>query len=148
MDGNIPPEAAVLPATDGERIALKSAISSLIPTLWKFDASNSLSSLLKIIAQARTMGAGGFDILKDFARRLRESRAFDDLYVLTSEMHAAGMIDIDIQRWEIQALIELGVYETALDLARPMIAPGPKSDAGRDGYSAIGRTTSRCTSMP
>lgn len=139
MDGNMPAEAAVLPSADGEQIALKAAISNLMPTLWKFDASASLSSLLKIIAQARVMGATGFEELKSFAKQLRESRAFDDLYILTSEMHAAGMLDIHVQRWEVQALIELGVYETALDLARPMIASGAKSEAGKDGYSAIGR---------
>jgi len=60
MNGNMPAEAAVLPSADGEQIALRAAISNLMPTLWKFDASTSLSSLLKIVSQARVMGATGF----------------------------------------------------------------------------------------
>ncbi len=133
------PESATPPAPESEREALKAEIAALAPSLWKLDTSQTLAPLLKIIAQARGLGADGFPVLKDFARQLRETRAFDDLYILTSEMRACGMADGDVRRWEVQALIELGVYETALDLARPMIAPGPKTEMGRDGYSALGR---------
>ena len=60
------------------------------------------------------MGRAGFDLLKDFAERLRRDRAFDDLYVLTSEMNADGLDTPRTRHLEIQALIELGVFETAL----------------------------------
>lgn len=135
------PEAAVLPAPDSEVEALQADIAALVPKLWKFDGGTPLSDLLKIIARARSLGAEGFPLLKGFARRLHETRAFDDLYVLTSEMLSYGMSDEngDIERWEIQALIELGVYETALDFARRMMAWGAKTNKGREGYAAVGR---------
>jgi V8-like Glu-specific endopeptidase len=124
---------------DLERARLQQDIDTILPALWKFDASETLSTMLKMIARARAMGAEGFIALKTFAGRLRENRAFDDLYILCSEMRDAGVTDLDVRRWEIQALIELGVHERALDLARGLIGPGPATAAGQDGYSAIGR---------
>ncbi len=135
----LPPPVAMTPAGDIERARLQQDIDAILPALWKFDASETLSAMLKMIARARAMGADGLATLKTFAGRLRENRAFDDLYILCSEMRDAGVTDLDVRRWEIQALIELGVHERALDLARGMIAPGPTTAAGQDGYSAIGR---------
>ncbi|HEY7800884.1 MAG TPA: trypsin-like peptidase domain-containing protein, partial [Hyphomonadaceae bacterium] len=131
----------MLPSADSEVEALQADIAALVPKLWKFDGGTPLADLLRIIARARALGAEGFPILKAFARRLFETRAFDDLYVLTSEMMSYGLTDEegDIERWEIQALIELGVYETALDFARRMMAWGAKTKKGREGYSAVGR---------
>lgn len=132
-------EPAVPPSVDSERDALKTDIGLLVPSLQKVDSGQQLGALLKIVSRARALGAEGSGVLKDFASQLRQNRAFDDLYILTSEMRARGMADLDAQRWEIQALIELAVYETALDLARPLMATGPKTAAGQDGYSALGR---------
>ena len=132
-------EPAVPPSGDSEREALVADIAALAPTLQKFDSGQQLGALLKIISRARALGSEGAGVLKDFASQLRQNRAFDDLYVLTTEMRSGGMADLDVKRWEIQALIELGVYETALDLTRPLMAAGPKTSAGQDGYSALGR---------
>jgi hypothetical protein len=138
------PEAAVLPASNSEAAALQADIAALVPKLWKFDGETPLSDLLRIIERARSLGAEGFPILKDFGRRLHETRAFDDLYVLTSEMMAYGLVDEEgtIERWEIQALIELGVYETALDFARRMLFRGRahlQADVHQQRYRQIAR---------
>lgn len=133
------PEAAVPPADVSEREALETEVGGLSSLLGRVDSSPTLAALLKVIARARVLGSEGFVVLKAFANRLRENRAFDDLYILTTEMRAAGMTDLDIRRWEIQALIEMGVFETALDLARTLIGAGPSTREGQDGYSALGR---------
>jgi V8-like Glu-specific endopeptidase len=74
------------------------------------------------------MGPPGVEQLEALATRLRNTRAFDDLYTLTSEMAANGMGTEWTRRLEIQALIELGAYEMALGLVRRMLA-NPESEA-------------------
>lgn len=118
---------------------LERTIAEAGPRLWKEDSSEALALLLHLLQDARELGQAGFKTLKKFAGALRENLAFDDLYIVTSRMNAWGMTDLDVQRWEIQALIELGVFETALDLSRRMAREGTASKAGREGYSAIGR---------
>lgn len=161
-------------APEAEIEALSADLKQLVPVLWKADTSPTLSALLRIIARARELGADGLDALHGFGKMLRENRAFDDLYILTSELNTPGEtrfdtegLDADIatakqagdaaklqaltvrrkrlqqrldmKRWEIQALIELGVHEAALALATPLAAQGPTTNAGRDGLSALGR---------
>lgn len=133
------PDAASPPDASFEQDVLKAEIEALAPALTKADSAATLSPLLRIIERARSMGADGFPLLKGFARTLRQNRAFDDLYILASNMRSTGMADLDVRRWEIQALIELGVFETALELSRPLLAAGPETREGEDGYSAVGR---------
>jgi V8-like Glu-specific endopeptidase/tetratricopeptide (TPR) repeat protein len=136
---DLPPTQAVPPDEASERDALAREIARIAPTLWKLDATATLSSLLKVIARARALGADGFVTLKAFANDLRRNRAFDDLYVITTEMTTAGLMDLDVERWRIQSLIEMAVYEPALELARPLANDGPETDRGKDGLSAMGR---------
>jgi V8-like Glu-specific endopeptidase/tetratricopeptide (TPR) repeat protein len=134
-------DAAPAPAFLGgeeEAERLNAEIDALIPSLAKSDTSASLAPLLKVIAQARTMGAEGAPPLKRFAHALRQNRAFDDLYVLASNMRATGLADEEVMRWEVQALTELGVFETALELARTLVA-SRSDDMQVEAYSAIGR---------
>ncbi|MEZ5937616.1 MAG: tetratricopeptide repeat-containing protein [Hyphomonadaceae bacterium] len=133
------PEPAVPPTDDIELQRLDAEAAALLPTLAKFDSGQSLGPILNLVTQAKVLGARGFDTLKRFAAQLRANRVFDDLYVLTNEMRSAGMTDLDIQRWEIQALIELGVFDRALELAAPLAAKGPATREGEDGLSAMGR---------
>jgi V8-like Glu-specific endopeptidase len=133
------PEAAVPPGEDAELAALTEEFAQLEPQLWKTDASSTLKPLLNVIARARALGSEGADALKGLADRLRRNRAFDDLYIVTSEMRAMGMADDTVRRWEIQALIELGVYSTAASLARKGIAFGVGTRDGRESYGALGR---------
>ncbi len=133
------PDAASPPDAAFEQDALRVEIDALAPALTKADSAATLSPLLRIVERARAMGSDGFPLLKAFAQTLRQNRAFDDLYILTSNMRFTGMADLDVRRWEIQALIELGVFETALELSRPLLAAGPSTKEGEDGYSAVGR---------
>jgi len=139
------PDTPAAPNEARDQDLLRTEIDALFPMLWKTDSSSQLSSLLNIIARAKTMGRTGFDLLKDFAERLRRDRAFDDLYVLTSEMNADGLDTPRTRHLEIQALIELGVFETALDLVRPMLVGSvtdPDVDKARnvrEAYGLVGR---------
>jgi V8-like Glu-specific endopeptidase len=119
---------------------LGKSIDELLPVLWKTDTSTPLSQLLNIVAQARTLGDEGFDLVMGLAEKLRSLRAFDDLYVLTSEMNAVGLKDRTSELYEIQALIELGVFETALDLVRPLLVDdlAQKKKPG-EAYGHLGR---------
>ncbi len=125
------PDTPAMPYEDRDRDLLRTEIDALFPMLWKTDSSTQLASLLNVIARAKTMGLPGFELLKDFAERLRRNRAFDDLYVLTSEMNSDGLDTPRTRHLEIQALIELGVFETALDLVRPLLA-GSVTDPDAD----------------
>lgn len=171
VDAELIASAAPLGAA-AERGRLQDEFEAVFPMLWKMDTSASLAALLKLIARARELGATGLSVLHAFAKRLRANRAFDDLYILTSEVNSAAELRFDIEaldleaakaasdqvrsetsrnaaaamrmrldlrRWEVQALIELGVYETALTLAQPLAAHGPLTRAGEDGLSAVGR---------
>ncbi|MEQ1780022.1 MAG: trypsin-like peptidase domain-containing protein [Hyphomonadaceae bacterium] len=139
------PDAAAMPYGERDSDLLRTEIDALFPALWKTDSSPQLAALLNVIARAKTMGRPGFDMLKDFAERLRRNRAFDDLYVLTSEMNSDGLDTPRTQHLEIQALIELGVFETALDLVRPLLAGSvtdPDADKAknvREAYGLVGR---------
>ena len=139
------PDAPATPHGERDQDLLRTEIDALFPMLWKTDSSSQLSTLLNIIARAKTMGRPGFDMLKDFAERLRRNRAFDDLYVLTSEMNADGLDTPRTRRLEIQALIELGVFETALDLVRPLLVgsitdpDATKARNVREAYGLLGR---------
>lgn len=139
------PDTAAVPHGERDRNLLLAEIDALFPALWKTDTSSQLSALLNVIARAKTMGRPGFDMLKDFAERLKQNRAFDDLYVLTSEMNADGLDSPRTRRLEIQALIELGVFETALDLVRPLLVgsttdPDPdKAGDVRQAFGLLGR---------
>ncbi len=139
------PDTPAVPHHARDQDLLRTEIDALFPALWKTDSSPQLSSLLNVIARAKTMGRPGFDMLKDFAERLRRNRAFDDLYVLTSEMNADGLDTPRTRHLEIQALIELGVYETALDLVRPMLVGSVtdpdnyKAKGVREAYGLVGR---------
>lgn len=135
----LPDSPATPSLDDSEAHALQKRINKLIPRLYKEDATPELSGLLGIISTARAMGAEGFAMLKKLAEQLREMRVFDDLYILTSEMNANGMGDPKVRIWEIQALIEMKVYETALDLARPLISKGVNDKTAREAYGLIGR---------
>jgi V8-like Glu-specific endopeptidase len=136
----LPQDPAAPPnVDDAGAFALKRDIDQLLPSLYKADSTHELSSLLNIVARARVMGKEGHEQLVQLAKRLRRMRAFDDLYVLTSAMNADGVGDKEIRRYEIQALIELGVYETALDLVRPLIADGVTTRDGREAYGHLGR---------
>ncbi|MEQ1785107.1 MAG: hypothetical protein ABMA14_27500, partial [Hyphomonadaceae bacterium] len=139
------PDAPAAPHGERDQDILRTEIDALFPMLWKTDSSSQLSTLLNVIARAKTMGRPGFDMLKDFAERLRRNRAFDDLYVLTSEMNSDGLDTPRTRHLEIQALIELGVFETALDLVRPLLVGSitdpdkTKARNVREAYGLIGR---------
>lgn len=133
------PDAAIVPHAERDRDLLRGEIDALFPALWKADSSSQLAALLNVIARAKTMGNPGFEMLKDFAERLKQNRAFDDLYVLTSEMNADGLDSPRTRRLEIQALIELGVFETALDLVRPMLTGSTADPDVRQAFGLLGR---------
>lgn len=139
------PDEPVTPHTERDQHLLRQEIDALFPALWKTDASSQLSALLNIITRAKTMGRPGFETLTAFAERLKQNRAFDDLYILTSEMNADGLDSPRTRRLEVQALVELGVFETALDLVRPLLV-GSTTDADpekakdvRQAYGLLGR---------
>lgn len=125
--------------TSREGLHLEKRISELLPILWKTDASPQLSKLLNIIAHAKTMGAEGYELLKGLADKLRSLRAFDDLYTLTSEMNADGLGSDKTRLYEVQALIELGVFDTALELVRPLMVGDFTSTLPREAYGNLGR---------
>lgn len=139
------PTDPAMPLAERDALLLGKAIDDLFPILWKTNATPQLSSLLNIIARAKTSGREGFNMLMAFAKRLKRNRAFDDLYILTSEMNADGLANLESRRLEIQALIELGVFETALDLVRPLLNgsitdPDPeKANHIREAYGLLGR---------
>ena len=147
VDRPVPPlpNTPAVPHGARDQDLLRTEINALFPVLWKTDSTSQLSSLLNVIVRAKTMGRPGFDMLKDFAERLRRNRAFDDLYVLTSEMNADGLDTPRTRHLEIQALIELGVFETALDLVRPMLVGSVtdpdnyKAKNVREAYGLVGR---------
>jgi V8-like Glu-specific endopeptidase len=135
----LPPEPAQPSLEDAEITALRREVDTLLPKLYRADATREMSGLLNIVARARTIGKEGHQELEKLAGQLRNMRAFDDLYILTSAMNANGIASKKIRRFEIQALIELKVYETALDLVRPLIAEGIASPDGREAYGHLGR---------
>ncbi len=123
-------EAGGLPTPDAPAIIdealqkdrLQKDIDALFPVLRKTDTTTQMAQLLNIVARGKTMGKPGYEMLKGFAERLKQTRAFDDLYILTSEMNSEGLDTQKTRRLEIQALVEMGVFETALDLVRPLMA--------------------------
>lgn len=115
------PEAPAIANEALQKDKLQGDIDALFPLLRKTDTSTQLAQLLSIVARGKTMGKPGYDMLKAFAERLKQTRAFDDLYVLTSEMNSEGLQTQKTRRLEIQALVEMGVFETALDLVRPLL---------------------------
>ena len=134
------------PAADGdgkkgsrEEFHLEKQIAELLPILWKTDSSPQLSKLLNIIAHAKTMGADGYQLLEALADKLRALRAFDDLYLLTSEMNADGLASPKTKRYEVQALIELGVFDTALELVRPLLVGDLSEKLPREAHGHLGR---------
>ncbi len=129
------PETAYKP----ELRRLGKSIDDLLPQLWKTDTSSDLGRLLNIVAQARTQGDEGFGLVMGLAEKLRSLRAFDDLYVLTSEMNAVGLKERRSELYEIQALIELGVFETALDLVRPLLVDDLEQEPPGEAYGHLGR---------
>jgi V8-like Glu-specific endopeptidase len=142
---NLPHPEPAMPAPERDGARLADEIAKLAPILYRTDASPQLSAMLNIIARAKTMGQDGYRMLEGFANRLKQLRAFDDLYILTSEMNADGLSSPQTRRLEIQALIELGVFETALDLVRPLLVGdvnGPDDKASynvREAYGLLGR---------
>lgn len=118
---------------------LGKSIDELLPVLWKSDTSTPLSKLLNIVAQARTLGDEGFNLVMGLAKKLQNLRAFDDLYILTSEMNAVGLATRDTQLLEVQALIELGVFETALDLIRLLLVNDLEQNPPGEAYGRLGR---------
>lgn len=136
---SLPTEPAQPPLDDAEVAALRREVQTLLPKLYRADATREISGLLNIVARARAIGAEGHQELEALAERLRRMRAFDDLYILTSAMNANGIASKRMRRFEIQALIELKVYETALDLVRPLLAEGLASHDGREAYGHLGR---------
>lgn len=137
------PDQPTTPHVERDQHLLRQEIDALFPALWKTDSAPQLSALLNVIARAKTMGRPGFDMLTAFADRLKQNRAFDDLYILTSEMNADGLDTLRTRRLEIQALIELGVFETALDLVRPLLVGGTTDPVTggdvRQAYGLLGR---------
>src|SRR5262245_30134494 len=117
----LPAEPARPSLEDAETAALQREVDILLPKLYRADSTRELAGLLNIVAQARAVGKEGHDALEKLADRLRRMRAFDDLYVLTSAVNATGVGSKKMRRYEIQALIEMQVYETALDLVRPLL---------------------------
>jgi V8-like Glu-specific endopeptidase len=136
----LPAEPATPSLEDAEQAALQRDIDRLLPSLYKADSTRELSGLLKIVARARAMGADGHEHLVKLAERLRKMRAFDDLYLLTSEMNANGIGDKKMRLFEVQALIELKVFERALDRVRPLLAGGIEDPAALEAYGLLGRT--------
>ncbi len=135
----LPQEPAQPPLDDAEVTALRREVDTLLPKLYRADATREMSGLLNIVARARAIGAEGHEELEKLAEQLRRMRAFDDLYILTAAMNANGVASKRMRRFEIQALIELKVYETALDLVRPMLAEGFAKHDGREAYGHLGR---------
>ena len=146
-------EAGGLPMPDAPAIIdealqkdrLQGDIDALFPLLRKTDTTTQMAQLLNIVARGKTMGKPGYDMLKAFAERLKQTRAFDDLYILTSEMNSEGLDTQKTRRLEIQALVEMGVFETALDLVRPLMAgeiddkdPSKAFDV-QEAYGLLGR---------
>ena len=139
------PDAPAIANETQQKDRLQRDIDALFPILRKTDTSTQLAQLLNIVARGKTMGRPGYDMLQEFAARLKQTRAFDDLYVLTSEMNAEGLETQMTRRLEIQALVEMGVFETALDLVRPLLAGDvadkdpQKADDAREAYGLLGR---------
>jgi V8-like Glu-specific endopeptidase len=136
------PSAAETPAVANESLQkdrLQGDIDALFPLLRKTDTSTQLAHLLNIVARGKTMGKLGYDMLRTFADRLKQTRAFDDLYVLTSEMNSEGLQTQKTRRLEVQALVEMGVFETALDLVRPLLVGEIETFDVQEAYGLLGR---------
>ncbi|MFT3725246.1 MAG: trypsin-like peptidase domain-containing protein [Hyphomonadaceae bacterium] len=135
----LPSQPAQPSLDDAETAALQREVDAMLPKLYRADSTRELSGLLNIVAQARAIGKEGHDALETLADRLRRMRAFDDLYILTSAVNSSGVGSKKMRRYEIQALIEMQVYETALDLVRPLLGEGVQSHDGREAYGNLGR---------
>ncbi|MEM8919741.1 MAG: trypsin-like peptidase domain-containing protein [Pseudomonadota bacterium] len=118
---------------------LEEAVAQIEPSRADEARAASIASLLHVAEAAREAGAEALPAVRRVAERLRHNRAFDSLLVFSSQLRRDGLTDVKIRRLEIQSLIELGAFDTALELARPMMTAGAPSEAWREGYSAVGR---------
>ena len=144
-DGLPTPAAPAVANEKLEASRLQGDMDALFPILRKTDSTTQLAQLLNIVARGKTMGKPGYDMLVNFANRLKQTRAFDDLYILTSEMNSEGLQTQKTRRLEILALVEMGVFETALDLVRPLLVgdiddkDGDKAFDIQEAYGLLGR---------